>query len=337
MNKNEVDVNLIQEVINGNEEAFNQLYDTYHRLVYFIAFELCHNDADAKDILQETFIQIKQSISSLQDPASFKAWMNRIVINKCKNLFRSKRNVDMDENDVWYQNHVIEDRFYMLPENKLHMETDQLLVHELMKQLSDVQREVLIMRYFEHMSMQEMAEVLEVPIGTVKTRLLYGKNHLKELISAYEKENDIKIDFRVDSLGLSALFVYLYHNTSLAIPVSMPKARVKKLFSNQLLNGIMGSLAVVCLCSTAMGYHFYREQSNKDQTILVQDNDTLKQYYFTLMDWACCRDDMLVKNKSDFEAVMPMYKTLKNSHSAYADRLIKDHWFDDFEAIYEQF
>lgn len=337
MNKNEVDVNLIQEVINGNEEAFNQLYDTYHRLVYFIAFELCHNDADAKDILQETFIQIKQSISSLQDPASFKAWMNRIVINKCKNLFRSKRNVDMDENDVWYQNHVIEDRFYMLPENKLHMETDQLLVHELMKQLSDVQREVLIMRYFEHMSMQEMAEVLEVPIGTVKTRLLYGKNHLKELISAYEKENDIKIDFRVDSLGLSALFVYLYHNTSLAIPVSMPKARAKKLFSNQLLNGIMGSLAVVCLCSTAMGFHFYREQSNKDQTILVQDNDTLKQYYFTLMDWACCRDDMLVKNKSDFEAVMPMYKTLKNSHSAYADRLIKDHWFDDFEAIYEQF
>lgn len=337
MNKNEVDVNLIREVINGNEEAFNQLYDTYHRLVYFIAFELCHNDADAKDILQETFIQIKQSISSLQDPASFKAWMNRIVINKCKNLFRSKRNVDMDENDVWYQNHVIEDRFYMLPENKLHMETDQLLVHELMKQLSDVQREVLIMRYFEHMSMQEMAEVLEVPIGTVKTRLLYGKNHLKELISAYEKENDIKIDFRVDSLGLSALFVYLYHNTSLAIPVSMPKARVKKLFSNQLLNGIMGSLAVVCLCSTAMGFHFYREQSNKDQTILVQDNDTLKQYYFTLMDWACCKDDMLVKNKSDFEAVMPMYKTLKNSHSAYADRLIKDHWFDDFEAIYEQF
>lgn len=337
MNKNEVDVNLIQEVINGNEEAFNQLYNTYHRLVYFIAFELCHNDADAKDILQETFIQIKQSISSLQDPANFKAWMNRIVINKCKNLFRSKRNVDMEEKDVWYQNHVIEDRFYMLPENMLHMETDKIIVHELMKQLSNVQREVLIMRYFEHMSMQEMAEVLEVPIGTVKTRLLYGKNRLKELILAYEEENDTKIDFRVDSLGLGALFVYLYHNTNFSIPVFMPKARVKKLFSNQLLNGIMGALAIVCICSTAMGYHFYREQSNKDQTILIQDNDTLKQYYFTLMDWACCREDMLVKNKSDFEAVIPMYKTLKNSHSAYADRLTKDHWFDDFEAIYEQF
>lgn len=338
MNKNEVDVNLIQEVINGNEEAFNQLYDKYHRLVYFIAFELCHNDADAKDILQETFIQIKQSISSLQDPASFKAWMNRIVINKCKNLFRSKRNVDMDENDVWYQNHVIEDRFYMLPENKLHMETDQLLVHELMKQLSDVQREVLIMRYFEHMSMQEMAEVLEVPIGTVKTRLLYGKNHLKELILAYEKENDTKINFRVDSMGMITLFTYVYHSLDVPKPIIAFRFKRKPHFSEQMINGVMASLTAVCLCSTVMAYQAYNNQSrNNDQTIQVQNENILRKHYFTLMDWACCKDDMLVKNKSDFEAVMPMYKTLKNSHSAYADRLIKDHWFDDFEAIYEQF
>ena len=55
------------------------------------------------------------------------------------------------------------------------------------------------------------------------------------------------------------------------------------------------------------------------------------------MDWACCKDDMLVKSKSDFEKVMPIYKNLKNSNSAYADRLKSDHWFDDFELIYEQF
>lgn len=338
MSANEVDIALIREVIKGNEEAFNQLYDQYYRLVYYIAFELCHNDADAKDILQETFIQIRQSISSLQDPANFKAWLNRIVINKCKNLFRAKRNVDLDQEDVWYQHHVTEDRFYMLPEDNMHMKNDQELVHELMNQLSDVQREVLIMRYFEHMTMQEMAEALEVPVGTVKTRLLYGKSRLKELILAYEEENDVKIDFKVDSFGLVALFVYLYHYTDFPMPVYIPKIKKKKHISDKFLNGIMASLAAVCLCSGVMAYQAYNEQSkSEDQTIQVQDRDKLKQYYFTLMDWACCKDDMLVKSKSDFEQIMPVYKALKDSHSAYAERLIKDQWFHDFEAIYEQF
>lgn len=338
MSINEIDVALIQAVIDGNEEAFNQLYDKYHRLVYFIAFELCHNDADAKDILQETFIQIKQSISSLQDPLNFKAWMNRIVVNKCKNLFRSKRNVDMDQEDIWYQHHVTEDRFYMLPELKLHMETDKQLVHKLLMQLSEAQREVLVMRYFEHMTMQEMADALEVPVGTVKTRLLYGKNRLKELILAYEKENDTKINFRVDSMGMIALFTYVYHSLDIPKPIIAFRFKRKPHFSEQMINGVMASLTAVCLCSSVMAYQAYNSQSrNNDQTIQEQNENILRKHYFTLMDWACCKDDMLVKSKSDFEEVMPIYKNLKNSNSAYADRLKSDHWFDDFELIYEQF
>lgn len=337
MSVNEVDIALVQEVINGNEEAFNQLYEQYYRLVYYIAFELCHNDADAKDILQETFIQVKQSISSLQDPSNFKAWLNRIVVNKCKNLFRSRKNVEMDQEDMWYQYHVREDRFYMLPEDNMHMENDQKVVHELMMQLSDVQREVLIMRYFEHMTMQEMAEALEVPIGTVKTRLLYGKTRLKELISAYEKENDTKINFKVDAMSMVALFVYLYHNTNFPLPPILIKPKGKKHFTDQWFNAVAISLTAVCLCSSAMAYQAYHKQSHNNDTVQIQDNNTWRQYYFTLMDWACCKDDMLVKSKADFDSVMPIYKALKESDSAYAQRLIKDQWFDNFEAVYKQF
>ncbi len=59
MSANEVSTALIQAVINGDEEAFNQLYDQYYRLVYFIAYELCHNDADAKDINQFHLYRIR--------------------------------------------------------------------------------------------------------------------------------------------------------------------------------------------------------------------------------------------------------------------------------------
>ena len=63
MEKEKTDVSLIMAVQSGNEEAFNQLYEQYYRLVYFIAYEMCHNDADAKDILQETFVQVEKSIT----------------------------------------------------------------------------------------------------------------------------------------------------------------------------------------------------------------------------------------------------------------------------------
>lgn len=340
MNANESDALLIQEVINGDENAFNQLYEKYYRLVYFIAFEMCRNDADAKDILQETFIQIQHSIAALQDPENFKPWLNRIVINKCKNLFRSRKSVELDQDDLWYQYHVSEDRFYMLPEDKMHMENDQKVVHELLGMLSDIQREVLIMRYFEQMTMQEMAEALDVPVGTVKTRLLYGKNRLKELILEYEEKNQVKVDFRVEAASMIGLFAYAYQHTAFpntleATPVTTKR---KQYVSDQFLNIVAAALFVVFLGSSIMGLQAYNNKQNKDDRTIqvVQDNDKIKGYYFQLMDWACCKDDMLVKTKADFDEVMPIVEAMKASHSAYLERLTKDQWIQNFEAVYEQ-
>ena len=249
-----------------DEQAFNLLYERYVKLAYYIAFRFCNNDADSQDVVQETFLQIKRTIKDLKNPDLFKYWLNKITISKCKNLFRSKRNVDMDQEDIWYQHHVTEDRFYMLPELKLHMETDKQLVHKLLMQLSEAQREVLVMRYFEHMTMQEMADALEVPVGTVKTRLLYGKNRLKELILAYEKENDTKINFRVDSMGMIALFTYVYHSLDIPKPIIAFRFKRKPHFSEQMINGVMASLTAVCLCSSVMAYQAYNSQSRNSQT-----------------------------------------------------------------------
>ena len=335
------DVLLIQRVQEGNEDAFNELYDKYHRLVYFIAFEICRNDADAKDILQDTFMQVKHSIHTLQDQASFKAWLNRIVVNKCKNMFRSRRSVEMEQESLWYQYHVNEERNYMLPEASLHAKSDQQVIHEMLAALSVQQREVLIMRYFQHMSMKEIAGILEVPEGTVKTRLMYGKNHLKKMILAYEQESGAKLDFRVEGGSLSLLFLYLYEQGLVCPPLPIYKKAIN--YKPNFRNSTIAFLSMATITFIAMGYVAYQDASavrdarDSESAILLMEKSKAREYYYILMDWACCRDDMMVKNKQDFEAIMPVYQRMKQSSSLYLKRLTQDHWIADFEEMYHSF
>lgn len=179
--KTYTDRELVLRLQSGKKEAFDAIYERYYRLVYFIAYELCKNDADAKDISQDTFLQVKKSIHSIKEPAHFKSWLNQIVLSKTKNLFRKNKTQNLDNENPYYQNHLIEERTYMIPNATMHFKTDEELMHYFISLLPRTQREVLILRYFQNYSMQEMADILEVPLGTVKTRLLYGKNALKKI------------------------------------------------------------------------------------------------------------------------------------------------------------
>lgn len=337
------DSTLIRRVQDGNEEAFNELYEQYHRLVYFIAYEICRNDADAKDILQDTFVQIRRSISTLKEPENFKPWLNRVVINKCKNLFRSRRHVEMDRDDLWYQHHVSEERSYMLPEASAHAHSDRELLHEMIGCLNMQQREVLIMRYFQHMSMKEMAELLEVPEGTVKTRLLYGKNHLKKMILSYEQESGTKLDFHVEGASLALLFLHMYEQgTSYPVlPLWMPK-KLNPSVSSGMWNGAIAVLSASVVGFSAMAYGSFLQAADQSpqevsESIVLMQKSKARENYYMLMDWACCRDDMLVKSKAQFEAIMPVYQEMVQGNSLYLERLKQDHWIDDFEEIYAQF
>lgn len=337
MNKAKTDVALILAVQNGDEEAFNQLYEQYSRLVYFIAYEMCHNDADAKDILQETFIQVKKSINTLEEPENFKPWLNRIVINKCKNLFRARRTVELDYDDLWYQYHVEENRTYMLPEENLRKQTDQEVIHRLMQELNPAQREVLILRYFEHLSMKEIAAILEIPEGTVKTRLLYGKNHLRELIDAYEKENEVKLNFHVEGRALMLLYAYWYRHNKFEKGKPLVKHKQRKI-ENPVWNGVMAALCTViigCGFMIAKGYQQNYAQPPVSTTQIAYE-DQARTLYFQLMDWACCRDDMETKTKAEFDAVMPLYQKMLATPSLYLERLKADHWIEDFETVYHK-
>ena len=80
--KEYTDEELVLMLQNNDEEAFNLLYHRYVKLVYYIAYRICKNDADSQDIVQDTFLQVKRMIHNLKNPSLFKFWLNQIAISK---------------------------------------------------------------------------------------------------------------------------------------------------------------------------------------------------------------------------------------------------------------
>lgn len=336
--KTYTDKELVIQLQHGNEQAFDLLYEKYYRLVYFIAYELCKNDADAKDISQETFLQMRKSIHNLQEPDRLKQWINRITINKCKNLFR--KHIDMPvEDDILFHKQLKENRFYMLPEKNIHFKSDQECVKYFIQLLSYECREVILLRYYENMSMSEMAEILEIPEGTVKSRLRKAKAELKSLISSYEKVNETPLSFEVnDALLTTALTSSFMEYTSSIAKPSFKESHwnISSLLPNVTTKILVASLACVGVGSSYLAYQSYQEQqlpSLPIQEVNKISDTKAKQYYFKLMDWACCREDMEKKSKAEFHEVREMYQALKNSSSPYYQRLIDENWDADFEEL----
>ena len=167
---------MITEAIAGSESAFDDLYRHYERLVYYIAYKNTKNDADAKDVVQETFLEVKRTIHTLQNPQAFKYWLNRITLSKCKNLFRKNHYINVDCDHPSIENNNIENRTYLIPHANSRKDSDCMVINQFISELPKGQREVLVMFYLEELHLEEISQRLDIPLGTVKSRLSYARD-----------------------------------------------------------------------------------------------------------------------------------------------------------------
>ncbi|HVU10377.1 MAG TPA: RNA polymerase sigma factor [Phototrophicaceae bacterium] len=173
-------VDLIDRCRSGEQDAFAALFERYKNLVYRIAYLTLNNQADAEDALQEVFIRVYSSLANF-DPAkgAFTTWLYRITMYHCLNRRRADRlEVEpLDEN-------VLEISDDTLPIGQIDL--DGIL--PAIDHLSEKQRAVLVLRYYADLPYAEIAEVLGIPLGTVKSRLDLA---LKTLRAALEKPPSI--------------------------------------------------------------------------------------------------------------------------------------------------
>ncbi len=229
----------------GDEEAFEWLVKKYEKLIYYIVLQRVSESADAMDIVQDTLIEVKKSISQLQEPRFFKAWLNRVAISKVSRFYEKRRDRILSQNEEQLLYRQSEQRYYMNPQQSFRHQNNKEILNSCLQQLKGIYREVLMLQYFEGFTMAEIAEILGIPEGTVKSRLNVAKKELRKIVEQFQEQEQVQITF--ESAGMEALLAVVFADQfqKLVYPGHMITApNVKKLRQKSFLN--------VAVC-TAMG------------------------------------------------------------------------------------
>lgn len=177
------DVQLVTASKNGDQDAFSLLVQRYQRRVFNLVFRMLQNYEEASEITQEAFLAAWQGLPSFRGEARFSTWLYRIAYNcALKQLETRKRDKALQVALQAEQTTESNDP----KDAHLEMLDNQKMVQDQLSQLPPKYRIVLILRHLQDMTYEEMAEVLTMPIGTIKTHLFRARNLLKERLQTFE-------------------------------------------------------------------------------------------------------------------------------------------------------
>ena len=178
---------LVEQIKKGDNKSFDKLYKLTEKEIWFTCISFLKNEANAQDIMQETYITAFLKIQTLDKTAQFRSWLNRIAVNKCKDYLKGKGEIQL--NDEILENEVVQDEL-TIPEEYITNQSKRGCILSLMQEaLTDVQYQTVIMYYFNEMSVSEIAEFFECSKGTVLSRLNYSRAKMKKAITDYEKKS----------------------------------------------------------------------------------------------------------------------------------------------------
>lgn len=187
----------VQDAKAKKEDAIAALIDVTKNKLYYTAFRFLKDDATAEDVLQESYIQAFQSLDSLQDESKFISWMTTIVINRCKNYLATKKNtefIDFSSLDPEKENHsfepdIQEDRLEFVPDKNFNYEQLKQGLDQVLDELPDNQRMAILLYYLNEFKVKEVADIMNVSQGTIKSLLNYGRKTIKNKIEELRKQN----------------------------------------------------------------------------------------------------------------------------------------------------
>jgi|GEM_PF-4966382 len=194
----------------GDQDAISDLMRATQSRLYFKAKGFAHNDADAQEILQRTYIKAFRHLDSLEDSAKFMPWISAIVTNEALSFVReaaNQYNVDFtdlndDENGLVFD--TADERIDSQPEMAYSAKQKAEMVQEILSQLPDDQRIAVMMYFYDQKTTREIAEELSCKEVTVKARIRYAKEKIRDAVLNLEKKEGIKL------YGLSPLTFFLY-------------------------------------------------------------------------------------------------------------------------------
>lgn len=200
---------------NKDMQAFDELYALTHDKVYFLALKMLHNQEDALEMVQETYLSVYQSIGKLYNPEVFNTWLSKITVNKCRDflgkhkevLFSESQTDDEDNYDI--TDTIEETDSNVIPHEVLDSAETRNMVMALIDKLPVAQRTTLLLYYYQQLSVDEVAAVMDCPVATVKSRLQYARKQVKKGVEGYEAQG-----VKLYSIAAAPLILFALEETA---------------------------------------------------------------------------------------------------------------------------
>jgi RNA polymerase sigma-70 factor, ECF subfamily len=167
---------IIASILAGNTHEFHELIRPYERSVYIMALSLLHNEADAEDAAQETFLKAFRNLARFRGDAKFSTWLISIALNEARSRLRNKKNVKIESLDEapdspGHVSPALLRDWREIPSEVVERQEVRLLLQHAVTDLPSIYREVFMLRDVQELSVNESAEVLGITVASVKVRL----------------------------------------------------------------------------------------------------------------------------------------------------------------------
>ncbi len=185
---------------------FQSLVRRYQGRIFTASFRILSNAEEAEEVVQDTFLKVHHNISKFRQQASFAAWVFKIAHNLCMDILRNRqrkkgfRLLSFDPQSSAEQHEDPVEAYNIIsqladpnadPSQMLELREQGAIVADSLKQLTDNQRTVVVLHDIEGFSYQEIADIVGTSIGTVRSRLHYGRSKLKELLEPYFSQQNM--------------------------------------------------------------------------------------------------------------------------------------------------
>jgi RNA polymerase sigma-70 factor (ECF subfamily) len=188
------DLRLVESLRSGEERAYEELLTRFQQPVYVLALRLLEDPSGASDVVQEVFLKVFRNVASFRGQSTLKTWIYRITVNEAHNarrwFFRHRRReveLDTGPDDArnWKENIPDEGRS---PFEEAFGREQHVMVEAALEKINPIFREAVVLRDISDLSYEEIAEILGVSLGTVKSRILRGREALREELAGSLKQ-----------------------------------------------------------------------------------------------------------------------------------------------------
>jgi RNA polymerase sigma-70 factor (ECF subfamily) len=178
---------LIQKALGGNQQAYREIVNRFHDKIFGLILRMVKNRAEAEDLTQETFIKAFNSLDTFNSEYAFSTWLYKIAVNNCIDHFRKKRlktfpidnPINVRDNEIQRE---FPDRDEPQPDRRIISKERNLLIEQAIDHLPEKYRKAILLRHRQDKSYEEIAEELDLPLGTVKVRIFRAREMLKKAL-----------------------------------------------------------------------------------------------------------------------------------------------------------